>query len=67
MGSYNCVPAIKTVPPCPSGTAPDVTAISSPDPVENYLGMFDHIPLQDLQVGVSMVLCLVLGIMSGRR
>lgn len=67
MATYNCIPAAKTVPPCPSGSAPDAVEVVSADTPENYAGSFDHIPIQDLQVGVSMVLALIIGIMTGRR
>lgn len=67
MATYNCIPSIQTVPPCPAGTAPDVTAVESPNPVERYTGHFDHIPVQDVLVGIAMVVSLLLGIMAGRR
>lgn len=67
MATYNCIPSAKTVPPCPSGSAPDAVEVVSMDTPENYAGSFDHIPIQDLQVGVSMVLALIIGIMTGRR
>ena len=67
MASYNCIPAAQTVAPCPAGTAPDITVVESTEAVERYAGHFDHIPLQDVLVGISMVVCMLLGIMSGRR
>lgn len=67
MASYNCIPAAQTVSPCPAGTAPDITVVESTEAVERYAGHFDHIPLQDVLVGISMVVCMLLGIMSGRR
>lgn len=67
MSTYNCIPSAQTVTPCPAGTAPDVTVIVSTEAVERYAGHFDHIPIQDVLVGVSMTLCLLLGLMSGRR
>lgn len=67
MPTYNCIPAAKTVPPCPSGTAPDVQQVTSAEMPENYPGAFDHVPVQDVLVGVALVLALLLGIMSGRR
>lgn len=67
MATFNCIPSQQTVSPCPTGTAPDVTSVESSLSVERYEGHFDHIPSQDLIVGVAMVLCLVLGIGAGRR
>lgn len=67
MATYNCIPAAKTVPPCPSGTAPDVQQVISSEVPENYAGNFDHIPVQDVIVGGLLVLSLLLGVMAGRR
>lgn len=67
MTTYNCIPAAQTVPPCPAGTAPDVTVVESTQAADRYEGHFDHIPVQDILVGVAMVLCLVLGVSAGRR
>lgn len=67
MASYNCVPAAQTVSPCPAGTAPDITVVESTEAVERYEGHFDHIPLQDVEVGIAMIVCMLLGVMAGRR
>lgn len=67
MATYNCIPSTQTVPPCPSGTAPNAVFVNSTSQPEYYTGYFDHIPLQDVIVGVAMVLSLLLGVMSGRR
>lgn len=44
-----------------------MTMVESSDPVERYAGHFDHIPVQDVLVGIAMVVSLLLGIMAGRR
>lgn len=67
MPTYNCIPSVRTVPPCPGGTAPDVVVVESTSEPERYIGYFDHIPLQDLVVGIALVLTMLLGVMSGRR
>lgn len=67
MATYNCIPSSKTVPPCPSGTAPDAVVVESTDQPEYYTGYFDHIPVQDVIVGVAMILSMLLGVMAGRR
>lgn len=67
MAVYNCTPAARTVPPCPSGTAPDSQEIISQESPNYYPSFFDHVPTQDLQVGIAMIMSLILGVMSGRK
>jgi len=67
MPTYRCVPASKTVPPCPGGTAPDATTIVSNSQPTIYPAYFDHVPVQDLLVGIALVLSLIAGISSGRK
>lgn len=67
MATYHCVPSPKTVPPCPSGTSPDALFVMSLEEPSIYAGNFDHIPVQDLMVGVSMCLTLLMGVMAGRK
>lgn len=67
MTTYNCVPSAQTVSPCPAGTAPDVVVVESSDAADRYPGNFDHIPVQDVLVGIALVFALLLGIVSGRR
>ncbi len=67
MAQYSCVPSAKTVPPCPSGTAPDSITVTSADPPEYYTGNFDHIPTQDLIVLFALVVSFLLGIGMGRK
>lgn len=66
MADYTCVPAARTVSPCPTGTAPQV-ALTSAEPVTPYPALFDHIAVQDVMVGLAMAMSLLLGIGNGRR
>lgn len=67
MAQYTCIPSGKTVPPCPSGTAPDTISVTSADAPEYYSGNFDHIPVQDLVVLLLLVVCFLFGIGMGRK
>ena len=67
MAQYTCIPSAKTVPPCPSGTAPDTVTVDSADTPEYYAGNFDHIPVQDLMVLFVLVVCFLFGIGMGRK
>lgn len=67
MATYKCIPSTTTVPPCPAGTAPSETYVSSASEPEFYGGSFTHLPIQDVLVCIAMILALILGVMAGRR
>lgn len=67
MTTYRCVPSGQTVSPCPAGTAPDAVVIDTTEAVERYTSNFDYVPVQDVLVGVAMVIAMLMGIAAGRR
>jgi hypothetical protein len=64
---YVCIPSQQTVSPCPAGTAPNQEVILSNANADRYLGKFDHIPLQDVLVGLALVFSFLIGMHSGRK
>lgn len=67
MAFYQCVPSSQTVPPCPTGTAPNSEVVVSDSLPTRYPGKFDHIPVQDVLIGLALVFALLFGLSVGRR
>lgn len=59
-----CIPASRTVAPCPSGYAPNEVSIES-GPVNGYSSSFDTMSVQDLIYAVGVCLFGVLGLGVG--
>jgi len=60
-----CVPAIRTMSPCPSGFAPSAIDPSVSAAADPYLSEFDTMPIQDMLYSIGMCLFGLFGIGVG--
>jgi hypothetical protein len=63
--TFVCIPAFRTISPCPSGYAPNnMLSLDSSD-VNPYLSEFDSMPVQDILYSIGMCLFGLLGLGVG--
>lgn len=62
-----CVPAGRTIDPCPSGYAPSQVDGNQPTVGDAYSSAFEKLPVQDLLYGIGIALCGLLGVGVGTR
>jgi hypothetical protein len=67
MPYYNCIPAAKTVPPCPTGTAPNNVGINTTQVAEYYPAVFDKMAEQDILFVGILFLSFAIGFGSGKK
>lgn len=66
VGAVTCIPAVRSVAPCPSGYAP-ATATEEVVTADPYGSAFDGMPVQDMIFAVGMCVCGLLGVGVGVR
>lgn len=67
MPTYNCIPAAKTVPPCPAGTAPNTLSVTSTQVAQRYPAVFDKMAEQDILFVGILFLSFAIGFGSGKK
>ncbi|MDO8262140.1 MAG: hypothetical protein Q7T21_02835 [Gallionella sp.] len=60
-----CIPAGRTVDPCPSGYAPNQINIESATSIDAYSSAYEKLPLQDIAFAIGITLSGLLGILTG--